>query len=253
MLEPAWRALAQFDDPAFLSVTWRSVGWTVVSVIALAVGLVWGGEALARQAGDVGWLGAWVGGLLGGVGAGLLTFYFFLPLATVIATLFADRIATAVERRFYPYLPPARPASLAEQTWDGIALGARVLGWQALTLVLLVTPLAPVAAPLGWIVAAWAVGRGLFVAVAMRRLDRGAAIDCYRTVRGPTWTQGALMTLGSLVPVFNLFVPVLGTAAMVHVLHAAPQPRATSRGTATRYWNQTAQEDAGARRRSGVP
>jgi uncharacterized protein involved in cysteine biosynthesis len=31
--------------------------------------------------------------------------------------------------------------------------------------------------------------------------------------------QGALMAVASLVPLLNLFVPVLGTAAMVHLLH----------------------------------
>lgn len=224
LLAAPLRALAQFDDPAFLGAMWRSVAWAIVSLIGLAVLLVWGGSALAPHGG---WLG-WLGGLAGGVGAAVLAFYFFLPLATVIASLFADRIAVAVERRFYPGLPPARPAPLAEQTWDGLALGARVLGWQVVTLVLLLTPLAPIAAPLGWIVAAWAVGRGLFVAVAMRRLDRASAVACYRGLRGAVLAQGALIAAGSLVPILNLFVPVLGTAAMVHVLNGSSRRRVVS-------------------------
>jgi CysZ protein len=218
LLAAPLRALAQFDDPAFLGVMWRSVAWAVLSIVALTAALVWGGSALAPHGG---WLG-WLGGVLGGVGAAVLAFYFFLPLATVIASLFADRIAVAVERRFYPGLPPARPASLAEQTWDGLALGGRVLGWQAVTLVLmLIPPLAPVAAPVGWIIAAWAVGRGLFVMVAMRRRDRAGAVALYRALRGPVLAQGALITAGSFIPILNLFVPVLGVAAMVHVLNGS--------------------------------
>jgi uncharacterized protein involved in cysteine biosynthesis len=221
LLAAPLRALAQFDDPAFLGVMWRSVACAVLALAGLAGLLVWGGSALAP---DGGWLG-WIGGLVGGVGAALLAFYFFLPLATVIAALFVGRVAQAVERRFYPALPPPCPAPLAEQTWDGLALGLRVLGCQVLTLLLLLTPLAPVAAPLGWLVAAWAVGRGLFVAVAMQRAGRADAVRCYHHARGAVLAQGAWITAGSLVPVLNLFVPVLGIAAMVHVLHGLDRSR----------------------------
>ena len=159
-------------------------------------------------------------GLLGGVGALVLAFYFFLPIACVIALLFVDRIAAAVERRWYPALPLARPAPLAAQAWDGLALGLRVFAWQVAVLLLsLVPPLAPVVAPLGWLIAAWAVGRGLFVAVAMRRMTRPAATARYRAQRPAVLAQGALIALGSIIPGVNLLVPVLGTAAMVHVLH----------------------------------
>jgi CysZ protein len=231
LLGPPLRALAQMDDPVFLGVVWRSVAWTLLAFAALAAGLVWGGHAaLAAH----GWLG-WVAGALGGVGAALLALYLFLPLASVIASLFADRVAAAVERRFYPGLPPARPAPLAQQAWDGIALGLRVLGWQVVTLLLLlIPPLAPIAVPAGWLISAWSVGRGLFVAVAMRRMDRFHAAAAYRGLRPAVLAQGALMAVASLVPVFNLFVPVLGTAAMVHLLHAARAASGRPHGVATR-------------------
>ena len=215
------RAFAQFGDPDFLGAVWRSAAWAVASLIGLAALMVWGGTSLAAEAESFGWIGRMLGGLLGGVGAAVLSFYFFLPLATVIATFYADRIATAVERHFYPGLPQARPAPLVSQAWDGIALGVRVLGWQVLMLAMALIPLlAPIAIPLGWLIASWVAGRGLYVAVAMRRFDRPAALASYRARRGHVVAQGALITLGSLIPVLNLFVPVLGVAAMVHVLMA---------------------------------
>ena len=216
LLDAPLRAFAQLDDPVFLGVVWRSVAAAVLGLAALAGLLVWGGHAVLA---GHGWL-AWAGAALGGIGAALLTLDLFLPVATLVAFLFVDRVASAVERRFYPYLPPARPAPLLDQTWDGIALGLRVLGWQVLTLVLLLTPLAPIAAPVGWLIAAWSVGRGLFVAVAMRRMDRARAGALYRALRPAVVAQGGLVAVGSIVPLLNLFVPVLGTAAMVHLLHA---------------------------------
>ena len=213
LLAPPLRAFAQFDDPAFFGVLWRSVAWALAGIVALALLLARGAEA--ALAGH-----PWLAGLLGGVGAVVLAFYFFLPLAAVIALLFVDRIAAAVERRWYPGLPPARPAPLAAQVWDGLALGLRVFAWQALALLLSLVPLlAPVAAPLGWLVAAWSVGRGLFVAVAMRRMPRSQAAALYARRRPAVLAQGALIALGSAVPGLNLLVPLLGTAAMVHVLH----------------------------------
>ena len=218
MIAAPLRALAQMDDPVFLGVVWRSVAWTLAGFVALAALLAWGGHALAAAHGTLGWLG----GVLGGVGAVLLALYVFLPMASVVASLFADRIAAAVERRFYPGLPPAQAAPLAQQAWDGVALGLRVLGWQVVALLmLLVPPLAPIASPLGWLIAAWSVGRGMFVAVAMRRMDRRHAAAAYAGMRPTVLAQGALMAVASLVPVLNLLVPVLGTAAMVHVLHGA--------------------------------
>jgi uncharacterized protein involved in cysteine biosynthesis len=216
MLAAPLRALGQIDDPVFLGAVWRSVAWTLAGFAGLTVLLVWGGHALVA---DGGWLG-WLAGLLGGVGALLLATFLFLPLASVVASMFADRIARAVERRFYPGLPPAQPAPFSQQAWDGLALGLRVLGWQVLTLLLLlIPPLAPVAVPAGWLVTAWSVGRGLFMAVAMRRMTRPRAAAAYATVRPAVLAQGALMAVASLVPLLNLFVPVLGTAAMVHLLH----------------------------------
>ena len=66
--------------------------------------------------------------------------------------------------------------------------------------------------------AAWAIGRGLFMAVALRRCDRAAALGLYRRRRFAVVVQGGLVAAAALVPGLNLVAPVLGLAAMVHVL-----------------------------------
>ena len=71
---------------------------------------------------------------------------------------------------------------------------------------------------LGWAITAWAIGRGLFVAVAMRRMDREHAIRRYRQQRGAVFAQGLVLALAGSVPGLNLLVPVLGPAMMLHVL-----------------------------------
>jgi CysZ protein len=75
--------------------------------------------------------------------------------------------------------------------------------------------------PIGWLVASWAMGKGLFLAVAMRRLSRPDAEALYRAVRPVALAQGAAMAAAAYVPLLNLLIPVVGTAAMVHVLDLA--------------------------------
>ena len=214
LIAPAWRALAQCDEPLFLGVVLRSAAWSALAFVVLGSATGWlAWQALAHSA----WLG-WLGPVLGVVVAALAALFLFQPLAATLASLAVERVSAAVETRFYPGLPAAAAAPLAQQVWDGIALGLAVLAMQVLALVLaFVIP--GLGLLLGWAVAAWAIGRGLFVAVAMRRMDRPAAKALYRRRRWAVLAQGGLVTAFSFVPVVNIFAAVIGIAAMVHVLH----------------------------------
>ncbi len=218
---PALRAIAQLDDPVFIGVVLRSVLWSVLAFAALAFGV---GEAVHAALADHGWW-SWLAGFAGGATTAVLSLWLFLPLATVIASLFVQRIADAVDARWYPGLPAGRPASLASQTWDALVLGLRVLAVQLVALIAsLLLPGLGVA--IGWFVASWAVGRGLFEPIALLRTDRATAAALYRSHRPAVLLQGALLTAAGLVPVLNLLAPILGVAAMVHILRSRVVPPA---------------------------
>ena len=224
MFAPLLRALQQLDDPAFLRVVVGSVMATLAGFLLLAAG-VWYGVH-----GGLG-VNTWLAGLLGGVGAALLAHWLFLPVAALVASLFVEPVAAAVERRFYRDLPPPEPASLPAQLGDAVSLGIRLLLLQ-LAAVLATFVLPGGSLVLGLAIAAWAIGRGLFVAVAMRRMDRARARALYAAHRGEVLLLGVLAAAASLAPVLNLLVPVLAVAAMVHVLHASAPDR--SAGLAVR-------------------
>jgi uncharacterized protein involved in cysteine biosynthesis len=216
LLTPMGRAIGQLDDRAFLSVLLQSVLFAALSFVALHVLTFW----LVHGILDLhGWL-AWGADIIGTIGASFLALWLFIPVAVLIGTLYIERIARAVERRWYPYLRPAEGASLAIQAWDGLAVGARILGLNVIALVLaLMIP--GIGLILAWAIAAFAIGRGLFVAVAMRRMPRPVAEMLYRRHRTAVLAQGGIMALAGYIPVLNLLIPVIGTAAMVHVLDRA--------------------------------
>jgi uncharacterized protein involved in cysteine biosynthesis len=220
LIAPALRAVEQCDEPFFLRVVLRSAVWAALTFVLLGTAIGWvAWHALVHSE----WFG-WLGPFLGVAVAALSALYLFQPLAAALASLAVEGVSAAVEARFYPSLPPATAAPLAQQIWDGVMLGAGVLVMQLLALVLaIVVP--GLGLLLGWAVAAWAIGRGLFVAVAMRRMERRDARKLYRRRRWAVLTQGAIIAACGFVPVVNIFAAVIGIAAMVHVMHQGEPAR----------------------------
>jgi uncharacterized protein involved in cysteine biosynthesis len=213
---PVARAIGQLDDPVFRGVLLRSLAWSFAAFVALHVATIW---AVHQLLAFHGWL-AWSTDILGSIGASLLAFWLFLPVAAGIGALYFDRVASAVERRFYPWLPRPQSAAVLDQIWDSIVVGLKVLGLSVLALVLaLIIP--GLGMILGWIVASYAIGRSLFVAVAMRRMPRVSAESLYRASRGLVLAQGGILALAAYIPLLNFLIPVIGTAAMVHILDMA--------------------------------
>jgi CysZ protein len=213
MLRALLLAIRQIGDAAFLRPLLFAAALTLLGMI----GLAWGVSA------GVGWLAGgegWIATVASGAGALLVVLgviWLFVPLVIAVAGLFLDGVATAVERRHYPTLPPPDGASVAAQAWSGLKIAA---GFGLLTLVLLpVSLLLPVIGPLLlWAVAAVALGEGFFIGVAQRRMGVAASDALRRQRRASIWGVGAALALLAAVPPLGLLVPVLGTAAMVHLL-----------------------------------
>lgn len=207
------RAVSQFDDRVFLGVVLRAVAWSALCFALLHLLAV----ALVRE--FIAWDGppGWIADIVAYVGASLLSMWLFVPTAAAIATLYVDRIAAAVEHRFYPDLPPAPGAPVAEQVMDALALAGRMLGLGIVALVLILT-IPGIGLACGWAITGYALGRGLFLSVAMRRMPRADAMAVYRANRWTVLAPGLVIALVVWVPVLNLFVPVIAAAAMVHAL-----------------------------------
>jgi uncharacterized protein involved in cysteine biosynthesis len=211
MLTPVLRAIGQLGDPALLSVLLQSIALSALCFAAVAIGCDWLLHHYLLH--STNWLAEAIATLL----TILAAVWLFVPLALVIAGLYLEPVCRAVERRWYPGLPPAKGAGFLASLIDGFALGLRVAVLSVLS-VICAWILPGIGAILGLAVTAWALGRGLFATVALRRMPRHEANALYHQQRLGVFTQGAALALAGSVPLLNLLLPVLGPAAMVHVV-----------------------------------
>jgi len=98
LLLPLARALSQLSDPALLGVVWRSGLFSALFFAAIHVFTIGAVHHFAAGHGVV----VWALDALGSIAATLLAMWLFLPVAAMIGTLYFERIARAVEARFYP-------------------------------------------------------------------------------------------------------------------------------------------------------
>jgi len=206
-------ALDQIGDPAFRRPLLKGV---LLAALAFAL-LLWGAFEMSAwlASGAPAWL-AWGAQALGGLAGVLLAWWLYLPVAVTLSGLFVEEVARAVEARHYPGLAPGRGASLAAQGAWGIGFGLRMLAVQVLLLPLMLVPGVGFVVALG--LSALVLGRSLFEATAQRRLSVTAARAARRARGWAVWGLGLSLALLALVPLAGLLVPVLGTAASVHLL-----------------------------------
>ncbi len=213
MLTALIRAFDQLGDPRLRRVVWLGVLGAALGLVAVVAAL---GVLLDRlELVGIVWLDRTLD-LAGGVGAVVLAILAFPGLAGAISSLLLDRVADAVEQRYYPQLGPGRSQSVAE----AIGTAAKFF------LILLLFNL------LGLVVAYWVpglnavvfllingylLGREYFELVALRRI-KPKDLRRLRSRHGPRLlAAGVILALLMSVPLLNLLVPVIGTAFMVHI------------------------------------
>lgn len=221
MIKSFWLAFCQLSDPRLRRIVlWGVAGallsWLLVSGTAWLVlsQITFFQEYWAN-------LGAVV--TLGLVGF-LMPLLFFPAVATTIMSVVLDKVAAAVEERYYPNIPPARQQSLREI----LRISLRFLGVTLLVnllalpiyILLLFTGLTFVAVVA---VNGYLLGREYYETVALRHLDPETARLLMRRKLGSVWLTGVITAILFSVPLLNLVVPVVGTAAMTHRYQALRQ------------------------------
>ena len=141
----------------------------------------------------------------------------FRSLVVAFTWVFADDIIDAIEDRHYPfYAAQGQRPSFAKATQMGLRSIGRAVGYNLLMVpVYLLLLVSGVGTPLAFLALnGYLLGRDLEDMVIARHGPMRAEIGAIRR-----FVLGLGSVAAMLIPVFQFFVPVLATAAAVHVAH----------------------------------
>lgn len=158
--------------------------------------------------------------ILGAILLFLLLGLMFPSLLIVIVSFFLEDAVKVVEERHYPGLGPARDQTVTETIritlkFAGLSI---VLNLLALPLFLLLLFIPPFNLFVFYGLNGYLLGREYYELVAYRRLAPQTADRLRRTVAVKLFVVGVVIAVLMSVPVLNLIVPIVATAAMVHLV-----------------------------------
>ncbi|MDR6293759.1 MULTISPECIES: EI24 domain-containing protein [Inquilinus] len=205
------------DDPKIRRVLWVSFAATIALLLTLPALTGWGLSWV--QIANWPWVDT-ILDVLGGVAVLALGILLFPAIVGLVASLFLDDVAEAVEARHYPSLPPPRRQRIGEMIWGSVRFFVVLVAANLVAVgIVLIVP--GVNLLVFWLVNGYLLGREYFELVAMRRLEPAAARALWRAAQGRFIVAGLVLAAILMVPVVNLLVPVLGAAFMTHVVHRA--------------------------------
>jgi CysZ protein len=213
MFASARKALALIFDPAFSGIVGRAVLFTFVLFVLVFVAAEYGIQALPTPHWP--WLKTTLE-ILAPILAVVAIFYLGAPVAAIFASLYLDRIAEAVEAKYYPAdgRAPGTPFFTALRAGTRLAVTV-VLVDIALLPFDIEVPLLGEAAVL--LVNGWLLGREYFELAALRHMSPSAANALRRKHGSAVFAAGLIISILSIVPIANLFAPLFGSAFMVHL------------------------------------
>jgi uncharacterized protein involved in cysteine biosynthesis len=168
------------------------------------------------------WLDAGIA--IAGSAAALVLAWLLFPVVIAAALgLFAEDVVEAVERRYYPDLPPPQGMSVGESAWATLRFAAVAILLNLLVLPLYLIPGANLLIYLA--LNGYLLGREYFELVAARRLPGSTVTALRRRLRGRLWLAGVVIAALLAVPGFNLIAPVVAIAFMVHLFEGLRRDR----------------------------
>ena len=193
-----------------------AAGLAVLLVFLTVTAVIWLIADLVNL--QTGWLDTLIN-WLAGAASGVAGWFMLPPLVILIAGIFQERIIHKVELAHYPH----RVRNEEPRFWADLKHDFAFTLW-ALFLNLLILPLYLVG--VGFIASitlnSYLLGREFFESAAGYHLGKPQARKLASRNRRAVYGGGLIITLMTLVPVFNLMMPILAIVWMVHVYHGLP-------------------------------
>ncbi|MBC8130670.1 MAG: sulfate transporter family protein [Rhizobiaceae bacterium] len=223
ILSAAGQALGEVLSPPFRAALWKSLGLSIVVLVALWFGVSAGFESaiLPFLTDFLPDMPAWVdqAGTLAGWAAGLalavLLAFLVGPVSAVIAGLFLDDVAEIVERESYPAVRRGQPLPVVRSMILSLKFFGIVLIGNLFALMLLLVPGVNLVA--FFVVNGYLLGREYFEFAALRYRPETDAKAMRRRHKGRVMFAGLLVAGFLAIPVLNLLTPLFAAALMVHL------------------------------------
>jgi len=223
IFDAARAAAGQLFSPPFRGALFKSLGLTVLILAGLwlavkelfeAYAMPWVDALVPGLPAWAGWLGL-LATILAGLGLALALALLVAPVTAIVAGIFLDDVAEAVERESYPRDAPGEAVPLLR----GIVLslkffGVVILGNMVALLLLLVPGVNLIAF---FIVNAYLLSREFFEFAAMRFRSEAEAKALRRSHSGTVFLAGFVIAAFLAVPFLNLLTPLFAAAMMVHL------------------------------------
>ncbi|MBS0526136.1 MAG: EI24 domain-containing protein [Proteobacteria bacterium] len=216
-------AVHQLADPRLRTVIWQSLALSLVLQVATGVLAWWCLQHYAHF--DSEWINTpirW----LGGAAVVVLALMLFPASFGIVVSVFMERIADIVEEEHYPQLGRAHGIPVWTGIWTGLVFFIVLVVLNVLMLLPYLVALVffGSGAVLFYALNGWLTGRMYYELVALRRRPPGDVKAWRKANLWPLWLTGIVIVFLGTIPILNLIVPVLGTAAMVHVAQTLRPP-----------------------------
>ena len=216
-------ALRQLGDPKLRAVVWQSLLLSLVLQIAIGALAWWALQHFATFHWE------WVNSAIRWLGGGAVTvlaLILFPASFGIVISVFMERIADIVEGEYYPKLGKARGIPIWTGIWTGVVflLAVVILNLVMLPLYLIALFVVGLGAVLFYAINGWLTARLYYEQVALRRRSPAEVKAWRKANAGVLWLTGIVIVFLGTIPILNLIVPVLGTAAMVHVAQTLSPP-----------------------------
>jgi uncharacterized protein involved in cysteine biosynthesis len=213
MLSSAAAALRQMFDAKFRGVFWLSVGCTIALFFVLLAALL----IAVRFLPDFGFSWMRDAVAMGSTFLLLIAFVFMgAPVAQIFGSIFIDRVAAAVEAKYYPHALKVPGASFGEMVVAGLVFAAISVVLNLLAFPLQIIPSFGIGTLVVALVNGYLTGRSFFELAAFRHMAPRDARALRRQHRVRLFLGGALISLLAMIPMVNFFVPLFGAAMMTH-------------------------------------
>lgn len=212
MFSAAAMAFSEMLTPPFRPVLLKTAGLALVLFVAVFLSVQGGIEFFLPFV--TGWIETALE-VLAGLALIVVFVFFAAPITALVASLFVDDIAEAVERRDYPADPPGRALPILAGILQSIRFFCAVLVVNMLALMLLLIPGVNIVAFL--LANAFLLGREYFELCALRHMSVADMRELRRRHSARLFLAGLVIAGFLAVPVLNFLTPVFATCFMMHV------------------------------------